>query len=188
MAIIRAYRGVSPTLGNRVFLAETAAIVGDVILGDDVSVWYSSVVRGDCHFIRVGARSNIQDCSVLHVTAGTHPCILEEEVTVGHGAVVHGCTVRRGALIGIGAQILDAADIGEEAFIAAGALVTPGTKVPPRTMWWGSPARQRRELSAAEVADLGHYHRNYLGYSEEYRRADAEAPGRQDSAVAALGI
>jgi len=177
MGVLKPYAGKSPVLGQRVYLAETAAVIGDVVLGDDVSVWYNSVIRGDCHFIRVGDRSNIQDNCVLHVTQGTHPTILEEEVTLGHAAVVHGATVRRGALIGIRATVMDGAEVGESAFVGAGALVTPRTQVPPRTLWLGSPARQVRELSAAEVEDLRHYHRNYLGYKEEYFRTDGRWAG-----------
>jgi gamma-carbonic anhydrase len=172
LGIIKSYSGKSPVLGARVYLAETAAVVGDVVLGDDVSIWYGAIVRGDCHFIRVGDRTNIQDNCVLHVTQATHPTILEEEVTLGHAAVVHGATVRRGALIGIRATVMDGADVGESAFIGAGALVTPRTKVPPRTLWLGSPARQIRVLSDPEVDDLRHYHQNYLEYKEEYFRID----------------
>jgi carbonic anhydrase/acetyltransferase-like protein (isoleucine patch superfamily) len=174
MGILKEYAGKRPTLGQRVYLAETAAVIGDVVLGDDVSVWYNSVVRGDCHFIRIGARTNIQDNCTIHVTQGTHPSILEEEVTLGHGAIVHGATVRRGALIGIRATVMDGAEVGESAFVGAGALVTPRTIVPPRTLWLGSPARQARVLSEAEVEDLKHYHRNYLGYKEEYFRVDGK--------------
>ena len=172
MGIVREYAGKRPTLGSRVYLAETAAVIGDVVLGDDVSVWYNSVVRGDCNWIRIGDRSNVQDNCAIHVTVKTHPTTLEEEVTLGHGAIVHGATVRRGALIGIRATVMDGADVGESAFIGAGALVTPRTKVPPRTLWLGAPARQARALSDAEVEDLKHYHLNYLGYKEEYFKID----------------
>lgn len=172
MGLIKSYAGKSPQLGQRCYLAETAAIIGDVVLGDDVSVWYNSVVRGDCNFIRVGDRSNIQDNCALHVTVKTHATILEEEVTLGHGAIVHGATVRRGALIGIRATVMDGADVGESAFIGAGALVTPRTKVPARTLWLGSPARRVRALTDAEVEDLRGYHLNYLGYKEEYFKTD----------------
>ena len=113
MGIVKSYAGQSPRLGQRVYLAETAAVIGDVELGDDVSVWYNSVVRGDCNFIRVGARSNIQDNCAIHVTNQTYPTVLEEEVTLGHGAIVHGAVVRKGALIGIRATVLDGAEIGE---------------------------------------------------------------------------
>src|SRR4026209_171845 len=117
MGLVREYAGNAPRLGERVYLAETAAVIGDVVLGDDVSVWYNSVVRGDCHFIRIGARSNIQDNCAIHVTGGPYPTILEEEVSLGHGAIVHGAVVRKGALIGIRATVLDGAEVGESAFI-----------------------------------------------------------------------
>ena len=172
MGIIREYAGKTPSIGARVYIAETAAVIGDVALGDDVSIWYGSVVRGDCHFIRIGDRTNIQDQCAIHVTAGTHPTILEEEVTLGHGAIVHGAVVRKGALIGIRATVLDGADVGASAFVGAGALVTPRTVVPPRTLWLGAPARQVRELSAEEVEDLKHFHANYLVYKEEYFRVE----------------
>jgi carbonic anhydrase/acetyltransferase-like protein (isoleucine patch superfamily) len=172
MGTVREYAGKAPRLGERVYLAETAAVIGDVVLGDDVSVWYNSVVRGDCHFIRVGARTNIQDNCTVHVTQEKYPTILEEEVTLGHGAIVHGAVVRRGALIGIRATVLDGVEVGESAFVGAGALVTPRTVVPPRTLWLGAPARQVRELSDAEVDDLKHFHSNYLLYKEEYFRLD----------------
>jgi carbonic anhydrase/acetyltransferase-like protein (isoleucine patch superfamily) len=174
MGLIKEYGGKTPRLGERVYLAETAAVIGDVVLGDDVSVWYNSVLRGDCHSIRVGARSNIQDNCAIHVTQDRYPTVLEEEVTLGHGAIVHGAIVRRGALIGIRATILDGAEVGESAFVGAGALVTPRTVVAPRTLWLGSPARQVRVLSEAEVEDLKHFHRNYLDYKKEYFRVDGK--------------
>ena len=174
MGLIREYAGKRPRLGERVYLAETAALIGDVVIGDDVSVWYNTVLRGDCNFIRVGARSNIQDNCAVHVTDVKYPTVLEEEVTLGHGAIVHGAVVRRGALIGIRSTVLDGAEIGESAFIAAGALVAPRTVVPPRTLWLGIPARQARSLSDAEVEDLKHFHANYLGYKEEYFRVDGK--------------
>ena len=172
MSVIREYGGKCPKLGKRVYLAETAAVIGDVELGDDVSVWYNSVVRGDCHSIRIGARTNIQDNCAIHVTQGRFPTVIDEEVTLGHGAIVHGAVVGRGALIGIRATVMDGAHVGESAFVGAGALVTPGKVVPPRTLWLGTPARQVKVLSDAEVEDLKHFHLNYLAYKEEYFRVD----------------
>ena len=174
MGLIKSYGGKTPTIGARVYLAETAAVIGDVVLGDDVSVWYNAVLRGDCHWIRVGPRTNIQDNCAVHVTQQMHPTVLEEEVTLGHGAIVHGAVVRRGALIGIRATVLDGADVGESAFVGAGSLVTPRTVVPARTLWLGAPARQIRALSEAEVEDLKHFHANYLSYKEEYFRLDGK--------------
>jgi carbonic anhydrase/acetyltransferase-like protein (isoleucine patch superfamily) len=177
MGLIKEYGGKRPQVGQRVYLAETAAVVGDVLLGDDVSVWYNSVLRGDCHSIRVGARSNIQDNCVVHVKE-EYPAVLEEEVTLGHGAIVHGAVVRKGALIGIRATVLDGAEVGESALVGAGALVTPRTVVPARTLWLGSPARQVRELSPAEVEDLKLFHLHYLDYKKEYFRVDGKWAGR----------
>jgi carbonic anhydrase/acetyltransferase-like protein (isoleucine patch superfamily) len=171
MGLIREYAGKAPLVGARVYLAETAAVIGDVVLGDDVSVWYNSVVRGDCHFIRIGERTNVQDNCAVHVTE-EHPTILEEEVTLGHGAIVHGAVVRRGSLIGISATVLNGAEVGESALVGAGALITPRTVVPPRTLWLGAPARQVRALSNAEVEDLKLFHLHYLEYKEEYFRLD----------------
>ena len=166
------YGGKWPRIAPTAFIAPSAVIVGDVEIGEEASIWFGVVIRGDTEAVRIGARSNIQDNCAIHVTQGTHPTILEEEVTLGHGAIVHGATVRRGALIGIRATVMDGADVGESAFIGAGALVTPRTIVPPRTLWLGAPAKKVRELSEAEVADLRHYHLNYLGYKEEYFKID----------------
>ena len=167
---LRSYRGVSPRLGARVYIADTAAVIGDVVLGDDVSIWFSSVVRGDCCHIRVGARSNVQDNCTLHVTNTTGPLLLEEEVTLGHNAVVHACTIRRGALIGMNATVLDNADVGASALVAAGAVVLPGTVVPAATLWAGNPAKKKRDLSPDEVEGLKTYWKNYLEYKAEYLR------------------
>lgn len=186
--IVRPYAGVLPRIGSRVFLAETAAVIGDVVLGDDVSVWYSAVVRGDCCWIRIGERSNVQDNATLHVTRGTGPLVLEEEVTVGHNAVLHACTVRRGALIGMNSTVLDNADVGESALVAASAVVLPGTVIPPRTLWAGSPAKLKRDLTPDEVAALTTYWKNYLDYKAEYLADDfrngREAAQRRGSVLA----
>ena len=171
--IVRPYKGARPVLGERVYLAETAAFIGDVVRGDDVSIWYGSVVRGDCCSIRIGARTNVQDNSTLHVTRDVGPLLLEEEVTLGHNCVVHACTIRRGALVGMNATVLDGAVIGEKSLIAAGSLVAGGTVVPPGTLWAGSPARFRRDLTAIEISGLDTYWKNYLDYKEEYLREDA---------------
>jgi len=171
--IVRPYKNVYPRLGERVFLAETATVIGDVVLADDVSIWYASVVRGDCCHVRIGARTNIQDNATIHVTNGVGPTVLEEEVTVGHNAVVHACTVRRGALVGMNATVLDGAIVGESALVAAGAVVLMGTKIPPRTLWAGSPAKYRRDLTTVEVEGLTQYWKNYLEYKAEYLAQDA---------------
>jgi carbonic anhydrase/acetyltransferase-like protein (isoleucine patch superfamily) len=176
---IRPYRGTYPSIGRGVFIAETAAVIGDVVLGDDVSIWYAAVVRGDCCHIRVGARSNVQDNCTLHVTNTTGPLTLEEEVTLGHNAIVHACTIRRGALIGMNATVLDDADVGASALVAAGAVVLPGTVIPPATLWAGNPAKRKRDLTPEEVEGLKTYWKNYLEYKAEYLRDD-EAKGREN--------
>jgi carbonic anhydrase/acetyltransferase-like protein (isoleucine patch superfamily) len=152
-AIIRPFGGVLPQLHATSWVAPGAVLVGDVRLSADASVWYGSVLRGDVHSIRIGARSNIQDQCVLHVTRDRYACTVGDEVTVGHRAVVHGCVVEDGAMIGIGAVVLDGARVGEGAWVGAGAVVTPGAKVRPRTLVVGAPAREVRELESGEIEE-----------------------------------
>src|SRR5216110_998335 len=165
---LRPFRSSQPLLGARVFVAENATVIGDVALGDDASVWFGTVIRGDVHRIRIGARTNIQDNCTLHVTTGTHAVTIAEEVTMGHGVIAHGCTIERGALIGMGSRVLDGAIVGEQALIGAGALVPEGMRVPPRTLVVGVPARVKRELTAEELARLEQSWKNYVGYKDRY--------------------
>ena len=151
-AHIRAFEGRWPTLGEGAWIAPGASVVGDVTLGRDVSIWYGAVLRGDVESVSVGDRSNVQDGAVLRVTKGRFACVVGAEVTVGHRAVVHGCRVGDGALIGIGAIVLDGARVGEEALVAAGAVVTPEAEIAPRTLAVGTPARAVRLLTADELA------------------------------------
>lgn len=166
--IVRAYEGKKPRLGARVFVAENATLIGDVDLGDDCSIWYGTVVRGDVHSIRIGARTNVQDNCTLHVTKGTHPLQIAEEVTIGHAVIAHGCTIERRALIGMGSCVLDGAIIGELALVGAGALVPEGMRVPPRTLAVGVPAHVKRSLNADEIARLDVWWTHYVEYKEEY--------------------
>jgi gamma-carbonic anhydrase len=166
--IVRSYQGKSPRFGERVFVAENAAIVGDVEVGNDCSIWFGTTVRGDIHFIRIGSRTNIQDNCAVHVTTDDWPVVIAEEVTIGHGAIVHGCTIHRGALIGMGSRVLDGAVIGESALVGAGALVPEGMKVPPRTLVVGVPARVKRTLTEDELARLHQSWQNYVQYKETY--------------------
>ncbi len=156
------YLGRHPRLAEDVVVMQTAVVAGDVHIGAGSSVWFGAVVRGDVHYIRIGELTNVQDGCLLHVTTGAHPLIIGGGVTIGHGAILHGCTIEDGALIGMGAIILDGAHIGREALIGAGALVTEGTRIEPRTLAVGSPAKPRRELTPAEVEQLRksalHYH------------------------------
>lgn len=148
--IFRGFQGIWPKVAERVFVADTARVIGDVELGEDVSVWYGSVLRGDVGKIRVGARSNIQDLSLLHMSSGISNTVIGEEVTIGHRVVIHGALIGDGALIGMGAILLDNCEIGAEALIAAGAVVTAGTKVPPRTLVVGTPGKVLRDLKENE--------------------------------------
>ncbi len=166
--IVRAYEGKQPRFGSRVFIAESAAIVGDVELGDDCSIWYGAVLRGDVNLIRIGARANVQDNSVLHPEPGIGAVIIGDEVTVGHTAVIHGCTIGRGALIGIGSMVLSYAVVGDQALIGAGALVPEGMEVPPRTLVLGVPGRVKRDLTNEELAHLEQSWKNYVEYKEAY--------------------
>ena len=165
--------GRAPRVHPDAWVAPGATLVGDVELGPGSSVWFGSVVRGDIHSIRIGARTNLQDHCVVHVTRERFPVVVGDEVTVGHRATVHGCTVHDGALVGIGAIVLDGAVIGEEALVAAGALVPPGCVVPPRTLVVGTPARPRRALSPAEVAEQRARALAYVEDARAYARAQA---------------
>src|SRR5712691_11889213 len=166
--IVRRYQNREPRIGSRVFLAENCSLIGDVELGDDCSIWYGAVLRGDIHYIRIGARTNIQDNSVLHVEQGTGPTVVAEEVTIGHAAIVHGCTIGRGALIGMGSKVLSYAVVGDQALIGAGAIVTEGMQVPPRTLVLGVPGRVKRDLTAEELARLDRSWKNYVSYKDRY--------------------
>lgn len=166
--IVRAYKGKTPRIGDGTFVAENATLVGDLEIGDDCSIWFGTVLRADVHFIRIGSRTNIQDNCVVHVTDDHHPTVIAEEVTIGHGAIVHGCTIRRGALIGMGARVLDGAVVGESALVGAGTLVSEGMQIPPRTLAIGVPARVKRELTDDEVARLEQGWRSYVEHKNEY--------------------
>jgi carbonic anhydrase/acetyltransferase-like protein (isoleucine patch superfamily) len=162
------YKGKWPTLGKRVFIAEGAMIVGDVVIGDHSSVWFNSVVRGDVDIIRIGNHTNIQDGSILHVMKDQYPLILHDYVTVGHGAMLHGCEIGSHCLIGMRATILNNAKIGAHSIVGAGALITEGTVVPPRSLVLGLPAKVKRALTDAEVDHIDEYARRYYQYKETY--------------------
>jgi len=167
-----------PKLGARVFLAPGAWVTGDVELGDDVSFWFHTVARGDVNFIRVGARTNIQDGAVLHVNHGTHPLVIGAGVVVGHQAVLHGCTIEDGALIGIGARVLDGAVVEAGAQIGAGAVVAPGHRIPAGHLALGLPARPVRPLTDAERRRIVDGCERYMELKEHYR--GIEDPGTGD--------
>jgi carbonic anhydrase/acetyltransferase-like protein (isoleucine patch superfamily) len=170
MATIRPFRGKTPVVHPTAFVVEGAVVVGDVEIGPQSSIWFGAIVRGDVNHVRIGARTNIQDACVLHVTNRTHPTVVGDEVTLGHRVTLHGCTVKDGCLIGMGAVVMDGAVVGEEAMVGAGALVTPRTLVPPRSLVLGAPAKVARQLTAAEIASFRASAQNYVDYAQEYLR------------------
>jgi carbonic anhydrase/acetyltransferase-like protein (isoleucine patch superfamily) len=159
-----------PIVPATAWVAPTAIVAGDVILGEHASIWFGTVVRGDVHSIRIGDRTNIQDNSTIHVTHDAWPAIIGSDVIAGHNVVLHGCTVRDRVLVGIGAILLDGVEVGEESIVAAGSLLTPGTKVPPRSLVVGRPGRVVRATTPEEVESLilGGV-RRYVAYKESYR-------------------
>lgn len=169
MPLIKPYGGKSPRIADGVFLAENATVIGDIDLAADVSIWYGVVLRADVGFIRIGARSNVQDLTCIHMTTGISDVVIGEEVTIGHHCTIHGARIGDGALIGMGSVILDNADIGAESLIAAGSVVTPRTIVPPRSLVRGAPAKVVRTLHEAECTQgrLGALH--YLELARGHR-------------------
>ena len=167
--MIKPFQDSRPKIHETAFIAENAVIIGDVEIGENSSVWYGSIVRGDVNYIRIGARTNIQDASVIHVSSKTHPTILEDEITLGHRVTLHGCYIETGCLIGIGAVVLDGVRVGKNSLVAAGSLLTPNTKIPPRSLVMGSPAKVKRQLSDEEIKDLEKFWRNYVSLGEIYR-------------------
>ncbi len=173
MPTILPYDGKAPRLAASAFLAEGSVVVGDVEIGEQSSLWFGTIVRGDVNHVRIGARTNVQDLTVVHVTSGTHPTVIGDDVTVGHRVVLHGCTVRDRCLVGIGAIVLDGAIVGPDAMVGAGALVPPGMVVPPGTLVLGAPGKVKRDLTAEEIAFFRTSAERYVGYAARYR---GEAP------------
>ncbi len=178
MSTIRPYRGALPRLGERVYIDPMASVIGDVELGDDVSVWPFTVIRGDVNFVRIGARTNVQDGTVIHVShdgphakLGGFATVIGEDVTIGHKAIVHACRIGDASLIGMGAIVLDGAVVEKHGFLGAGAVLTPGKVVGEGEMWLGSPARFARRLSDAEIEALHYSAGHYVRLKDEYLAA-----------------
>jgi len=173
--MIRAFNGIQPQIDPTAFIAETATIIGDVHIGCESSIWYNVVARGDVNSIRIGARTNIQDLSVLHVTGrknADHPgnaLVIGDDVTIGHSVTIHGCRVEAGAFIGMKSLLMDGVIIGASAMIGAGSVVTPGTIIPAQTLWMGSPARFKRELTPLELARAAETGASYIRLASQYR-------------------
>ena len=171
--MIHPYREIIPKVHPTAFVEASAHVIGDVELGEDTSVWFFTVIRGDVNSIRIGRGSNIQDGSVIHVNRRGFPTILEEFVTVGHGARLHGCHIKSHCLIGIGAIVLDGVVLEEECLVAAGSLVAPGTKVPRGSLLMGVPARVVRQVTDKDLELIHRSAQNYVQLKEEYKTADA---------------
>lgn len=172
---VRPYRGAMPTLGARAYVDPAATLIGDVVLGEDVSLWPGVVVRGDVNFIRIGARTNVQDGTVVHVShdgphakLGGFATVIGEDVTIGHKAIVHACRIGDACLVGMGAIVLDGAVVEKHGFVGAGALVAPGKVVGSGEMWLGNPARKERMLSDAEIEALYYSAKHYVRLKDEY--------------------
>ena len=171
---IRAFKGTEPKLGERVYVDEASVVIGDVTLGDDVSVWPCAVIRGDMHTIKVGARTSVQDNAILHITHASDfnpngwPLTIGEDVTIGHGVCLHGCTIGNKVLIGIGSTVLDGAIVEDEVVIGAGTTVPPGKKLESGYLYLGSPCKQARPLKDSERAFFKYSSQNYVKLKNEY--------------------
>ncbi len=174
IAMLRAHKGRYPQVPASCYVDPSAQVIGDVVLGDNASVWMNAVLRGDVHAIRVGANSNVQDNSVLHGMLGRWPVIVGDWVTIGHSVTLHGCVVEDRCLIGMGVIILNGARVGAGSIVAAGTVIPEGTIIPPRTLWVGVPGKQRKELGDADQQEILRYAKNYVVYKDEYLGGAAE--------------
>jgi carbonic anhydrase/acetyltransferase-like protein (isoleucine patch superfamily) len=173
MALIKSVRGFTPEFGEGCFLADNATIIGDVVMGDNCSVWFNAVVRGDVHFIRIGNGVNIQDGAVIHGTYETAPTSIGNNVSVAHNAIVHGCTIHDNVLIGMNAVVMDNAVIGESSIIAAGAIILENTIVEPGSVYAGIPAKKISNISKAQTSQLlNRISKNYIKYAGWYQDED----------------
>ena len=175
MRNIRSFQGISPVLGEGTYVDEAATVIGDVVLGDDVSIWPGTVVRGDVNYIRIGARTNVQDGSIIHVThdgpygkPGGFATVIGEDVTIGHAAVIHACVIEDACLIGMGSTILDGAVIRKNGFVGAGAVIPPGKVVESGELWLGNPAKCVRKLSEKEIEQLYYSAQHYVRLKDKY--------------------
>lgn len=176
--MIRTFQGIRPSIPTSCFIEETGIVIGNVVLGEYCSVWFHTVIRGDVHHIRIGDRTNVQDLCMLHVTRDTHPLIIGNDVTIGHAALLHGCTINDRVLIGMGAIIMDGVVIGEDSIVGAGAVVTEGTIVPPQSVILGSPGTIKRSVTKEELVWIRASAENYVQYASQYlTHASTSTPG-----------
>jgi carbonic anhydrase/acetyltransferase-like protein (isoleucine patch superfamily) len=167
--MIQSFRDKTPQIPDSCFIAPSVDLIGDVIIGEESNIWHGAVIRGDMNYIRIGARTNIQDNCTIHVTTDLFPTTIGDEVTVGHNAMLHGCTIHDRVLIGMGAIILDGAVVEEGAIVGAGALVAPGVVIPARTLWTGLPAKHRRDVTDVEYQDIIASAEHYIEFAAEYK-------------------
>jgi carbonic anhydrase/acetyltransferase-like protein (isoleucine patch superfamily) len=167
--VIRRFKDVVPSVDATAYVDDSAQVIGDVVIGPESSVWMNVVIRGDVNRIRIGRRTNIQDLTMVHVMRETHPAIIGDEVTIGHSAVVHGATIADRVLIGMAAVLLNGVHIGQDSIVAAGTLLSEGTRIPPRSLVMGRPGKVRRELTDAEVVEIRGYADNYVRYRLDYQ-------------------
>ena len=168
--MLRSFKNISPRVDPSAFVDESAQVIGDVQIGAESSVWMNVVIRGDVNHIRIGARTNIQDLTMVHVMRDLHPTIIGDEVTVGHSAIVHGVTIEDRVLIGMGAVLLNGVHVEHDSVIAAGTLLTEGTRIPARALVMGRPGKVKRELTDMEVAEIRWYADNYVSYRLDYSK------------------
>ena len=167
--MIRQFNNKKPVIAESSFIAENTSIIGDVIIGEESSIWFGTTVRGDMNYIHIGNRTNIQDNSIVHVTTDIAPTIIGDGVTIGHGAIIHGCTIENDCLIGMGSIIMDEAIVKKGSMIAAGAIVTPKTIVPENTLMVGIPAKPIRKLSKEEYNEIIERAQHYIDFSKNYK-------------------
>jgi gamma-carbonic anhydrase len=167
--VIRPFKSIWPVIDPSAYVDVSAQVIGDVTLGPESSVWMNVVIRGDVHHIRIGARTNIQDLTLIHVMRDTFPTVIGDDVTVGHSAVIHGTTIEDRVLIGMGAVLLNGVHIGHDSIVAAGTLLTEGTVIPPRSLVMGRPGKVKRALTDEDVAEIRWYADNYVRYRLEYQ-------------------
>jgi carbonic anhydrase/acetyltransferase-like protein (isoleucine patch superfamily) len=167
--VLRRFRSILPVVDPSAFVDQSAQVIGDVHIGAESSIWMNVVIRGDVNSIRIGARTNVQDCTVVHVMRETHPTVIGNDVTIGHAAIVHGCTIENRCLIGMGAVLLNGCHIGQGSIVAAGALLPEGMMVPAGSMVMGMPAKVRRRLTPDEDASLRWYADNYVRYRLDFQ-------------------
>jgi gamma-carbonic anhydrase len=181
--MILSFKDKYPVIPDSCYISESVDIIGDVELGEDVNIWFGTVIRGDMNYIRIGEKTNIQDNSTIHVTTAVSPTIIGAEVVCGHNVLLHGCTIEDKCLIGMGAIVMDDAVVGSGSIIGAGALITPRTIIPPRSLFLGSPGRRVRDVTDDEYQDIIDSSRHYMDYAKVYKIQQLQNPNCKAQSV-----